>query len=344
MTRILSIDGGGFRGVIPAHILQALQREAGGAAFTSLFDVFAGTSTGAILCAGLTAPRERGSRSPRHDIGRILQIYREEGPVIFRKRSLHELNADLADLANVNLLELVTPGAGINDLRKLLNLVNRLRQPLHDLDVLQARLAVHFDGLRMGDALRRLMLATYDLNSRSLRVIDSNLDPNRAMARMVSASAAAPGFFAPVAVGDDMLLTDGGMGLANPALYAVARLVGEGVALQDITVVSLGTGTAAHGAGTRDWARWERMGPMHWLLSQEYLNTLWDGSGELVDQTLSALLGPRYHRLQVPMDPAMIRLDDGSGDYYRALVGVAEGWISEKRAQVQAAARAVSRR
>jgi len=344
MTRILSIDGGGFRGVIPAHILQALQREAGGAACTSLFDVFAGTSTGAILCAGLTAPGGRGTRSPRYDIARILQIYREEGPVIFRKRSLHELNEDLADLAGVNLLELVTPGNGINDLRKLLNLINRLRQPLHDLDVLQERLAVYFDGLRMSDALCRLMLATYDLNSRQLRVIDSNLHPNRSMSRMVSASAAAPGFFAPVAVGNEMLLTDGGMGLSNPALFAVAQLVGEGVALQDITVVSLGTGTAAAGMDTREWAKWERMGPLHWLLSQEYLTTLWDGSGELVDHTLSALLGPRYHRLQVEMDPAMIRLDDGSGDYYRALVGVADGWVNDKRAKVQAAARAVSRR
>ncbi|MGE0332950.1 MAG: patatin-like phospholipase family protein [Ramlibacter sp.] len=343
MTRILSIDGGGFRGVIPAHILQALQREAGGTAFTSLFDVFAGTSTGAILCAGLTAPRERGSRAPRHDIARILDIYRQEGPVIFRKKSLHELNADLADLASVNLLELVTPGAGVNDLRKLLNLVNRLRQPLHDLDVLMDRLEVHFSGLRMGDALRRLMLATYDLNSRQLRVIDSSLDPNRSMPRMVGASAAAPGFFAPAAIGNDMLLTDGGMGLSNPALYAVARLVGEGVALQDITVVSLGTGAAAPATGTRDWNKWERMGPLHWLLSQEYLTTLWDGSGELVDYTLSALLGPRYHRLQVDMDSAMIRLDDGSGDYYRTLVGVADAWITARRASIQAAARAVRR-
>jgi len=343
MTRILSIDGGGFRGVIPARVLQDFQREAGGAGFTELFDVFVGTSTGAILSAGLTAPRASGSRTPKYDIATILRIYREEGPVIFKKKGLHELTRDLDDLGSINLAELVNPLAGPADLKKALNLLVRLRQPLHDIAVLQDRLEQRFGGLQLSDALRRLMLTTYDLNSRGLRVFDSTLDPRRSMARMVCASAAAPSFFAPVAVGNEFLLTDGGMGLVNPALYAVTRLVGEGVALKDITVVSLGTGRAAPGAGARTWKEWGKMGPLQWLMRQELLNTVFDGGSELVDFSLAAMLGPRYHRIQVPMDPAAIHLDNGSEAYYRTLIGAAEDWLRDNRPMLQGAVRSVRR-
>jgi uncharacterized protein len=55
MTRILSIDGGGIRGIIPAMVLAWLERHTGKPA-ASLFDLIAGTSTGGIL-----APDPTGS-------------------------------------------------------------------------------------------------------------------------------------------------------------------------------------------------------------------------------------------------------------------------------------------
>jgi len=51
--RILAIDGGGIRGVIPAYILQQLENHVG-AAYKS-FDIIAGTSTGGIIVLGLTS-------------------------------------------------------------------------------------------------------------------------------------------------------------------------------------------------------------------------------------------------------------------------------------------------
>ena len=52
---ILSIDGGGIRGIIPARILELIEAKTG-RPIASLFDMVAGTSTGGILALGLTKP------------------------------------------------------------------------------------------------------------------------------------------------------------------------------------------------------------------------------------------------------------------------------------------------
>ncbi|RWW50841.1 hypothetical protein BHE74_00042863 [Ensete ventricosum] len=60
LITILSIDGGGIRGVIPATILSFLESElqVRGASRTNYFDVIAGTSTGGLVTAMLAAPDE----------------------------------------------------------------------------------------------------------------------------------------------------------------------------------------------------------------------------------------------------------------------------------------------
>ncbi|HHH81865.1 MAG TPA: patatin, partial [Chloroflexi bacterium] len=52
MRTILSIDGGGIRGIIPLACLVELERQLGKPS-PELFDMVAGTSTGAIIAAGI---------------------------------------------------------------------------------------------------------------------------------------------------------------------------------------------------------------------------------------------------------------------------------------------------
>ena len=54
--RMLSIDGGGIRGLIPALVLEELERRLERPLY-SVFDVIAGTSTGGIITLGLTTAR-----------------------------------------------------------------------------------------------------------------------------------------------------------------------------------------------------------------------------------------------------------------------------------------------
>src|SRR6476469_7692332 len=75
--KILAIDGGGIRGIIPALVLTELEKRAG-RPVADLFDLVAGTSTGGILACALTRPEARPASE-------LVDIYRKEGPHIFSR-------------------------------------------------------------------------------------------------------------------------------------------------------------------------------------------------------------------------------------------------------------------
>ena len=73
--RILTIDGGGLRGVFAASIIEQMELVTGKSA-RDLFDCFYGTSTGAILAAGLAI----GMRAAE-----LKNFYLEKGATVFQK-------------------------------------------------------------------------------------------------------------------------------------------------------------------------------------------------------------------------------------------------------------------
>lgn len=345
--RILSIDGGGFRGVIPAKIIMEFERISG-KPMKDMFDVFIGTSTGAILATSLVAPTTPGQQTNRFNLAQTLISYKENGPKIFKKKSLHELEDQLSRISTLDALFAGTLGLPAfaathpKDGAALINVLNRLRKPLHDIDVLLEILQSQLGDLRMGDALKRLMVTAYDLNSRTLQVFDSN-HTNRLMYKTAAASASAPTFFAPLHLplegGAEIVLTDGGVGLPNPALYAVTKLISENVPLSAIRVVSIGTGQAAGGEYDPKIEKW---GPLQWLMSGGIMKVFMDGMLESTNIHLKALLGDRYHRLQVEMDTDTIHLDDGSSIYFESLFGKARDWIIHNNSTLNAAVNAVN--
>src|SRR5947208_3607579 len=86
--RVLSIDGGGIRGVIPATVLTEIERRTGKPISRS-FDLIAGTSTGGILALALTAPNAEGG--PRYTAREAAMIYEKEGGRIFTHSVWHKL-------------------------------------------------------------------------------------------------------------------------------------------------------------------------------------------------------------------------------------------------------------
>src|SRR4051812_14409942 len=81
--RILSIDGGGIRGLIPALILNEIERLTA-KPVSSLFDLIAGTSTGGILALALCVPNRNGD-GPAHSASDVAQFYENDGPMIFSR-------------------------------------------------------------------------------------------------------------------------------------------------------------------------------------------------------------------------------------------------------------------
>src|SRR5450432_4171345 len=86
--RILSIDGGGIRGIIPARILAHIE-ELTNRPIASLFDLVAGTSTGGILALGLTIPKFPGR--PLYAAQEFVAMFEREGPRIFSRSVVRTL-------------------------------------------------------------------------------------------------------------------------------------------------------------------------------------------------------------------------------------------------------------
>src|SRR3954470_3840053 len=159
--RILAIDGGGIRGLIPALVLAEIEQRTG-RGIATLVDLIAGTSTGAILACALAKP----SPLPAAEIA---DIYVEEGPKIF-DRSLVKTITSL--------------GGNIDERYDDKGLVSALERFLGD--------------ARLGDAVVPTFVTAYDTESRTALLLRSARDGDIGMVQAAHASSAAPTYFEPV--------------------------------------------------------------------------------------------------------------------------------------------------
>lgn len=301
--RVLCIDGGGIRGIVPAIVLADLERRAQ-RPVAELFDLIAGTSTGGLIALTLTMP---DVAAPRWRAEQLVELYRTEGPRIFRRP----------------FTRLLTSLGGLLDERYS----NR---------ELEGVLARYLGPARLSNALTDVLIPTYDLQMREPFVFSSRAardDPalDAPCSRVALAACAAPTYFEPVEVLERPLI-DGALVAANPAAaaYAEARRLRPDV---EPVVLSIGTGSLrkpidpaeARGWGELSWAR-----PM--------LDIVLDGQSAMVDDELDALLGPRHHRLQVDLPPASDALDDASPANLAALSERAQALIAEHAAELDALA------
>ena len=97
LTRILSIDGGGIRGIIPGQILVALEEKLRkkvkdpDARIADYFDLIAGTSTGGILACAHLCPDPKKPSRPKFDAQQVVGLYLERGDEIFSIPTFHKL-------------------------------------------------------------------------------------------------------------------------------------------------------------------------------------------------------------------------------------------------------------
>src|SRR5690606_34814637 len=106
--RVLSIDGGGVRGIIPAVVLreiEAITKQP----IASTFDMVVGTSTAGIIALALPSPAQDGK--PLKTAAEVVEMYIEESVNIFRASFAHSLQ---------NLWGLIGPKYEIDGLASLL--------------------------------------------------------------------------------------------------------------------------------------------------------------------------------------------------------------------------------
>jgi predicted acylesterase/phospholipase RssA len=322
--RILSIDGGGIRGLIPAIWLAQLEddlREEG-VSLSSCFDLICGTSTGSIIAASIATGIS---------MHQIISIFDDDGPRIFKRTKP------------------ILP-----------RFIKHMHQAKYDPSGLRAALQKELVNSQMHDASTNLCITTYDIENRKTLLIRSYDKSTKDVHiwEACLASSAAPTYFPParIQIGKSRhILIDGGVVANNPSSLAIA----EAIAIKrkksltddlDIQLISMGTGSstrnlAPRGRGPKGWYDW----------AEPILDVMFDGSSSIADHISRQILEPRkYVRLQFEMiqgsgsddldnvadynleslkAAARSYMDNAGGDSYRAAFDL----LSKKRTQPKSA-------
>jgi patatin-like phospholipase/acyl hydrolase len=277
--RIVSIDGGGIRGLITTILLQRIVETPGLEHFLKSIDLIAGTSTGGLLALGI---------ADGLDLAQIRDLYVKKGPKIFDDSWLD----DLVDLGKLR-------GADYN--------IKPLRKELKKL----------FGDANLGQLAKHVLITAFDLDNEDPnpekrtwkpKLFHNFSGPNSDRASSAVDvglyTSAAPTYFPSV---DGYI--DGGVFAINPAMCALAQTqdirYSPTPQISDVFLLSLGTGTSLQyiSGMSHDW------GYMQWI--KPLINLMFDGTAGIADYQSSQILRNRYHRL-APVFPVgvTIPMDD----------------------------------
>jgi patatin-like phospholipase/acyl hydrolase len=332
-VKVLSIDGGGIRGIIPAVVLAAIEQQTGRPA-CELFDLIAGTSTGGIIALGVTVPDPGRSGSPRWSAQDLVGMYEEEGPKIFHR----------------SLLRTVETADGL------------LCGAKYSASGLEKALAQYMGDARLPQALTDVLITSYDIQrhqpfffksfaprAHSNRLTregvprETNLPPQPAdypMKIVARATSAAPTYFPPADVyatppppsgPPDHVLVDGGTFANNPAMCAYAEALRNHPGAEPL-IVSLGTGRLTESVSYKQARKW---GLLQW--AHPLLDVMMDGASAAVDYQLDELLGAdkNHFRLQTVLEGVSGSLDDASPANIEGLRKLAEEFLARNAARVE---------
>lgn len=325
-VRVLSIDGGGVRGMIPAVVIAALERAAK-KPIADMFDLVAGTSTGGIIATGLTHPSKRLSGED------VIAFYRDHASQIFFRgwgRALTSLFS-LAD-------EKYPAGP-----------LNRILQDHFGRQTWLSEVAGN------GANGPELLITAYDIHDRTPSLFKSwrargqrwdcdaetenAADKDFRLWEVARATSAAPTYFEPVRVearsGKIRALIDGGVYANNPAMeaYVAARRIFPQE--NDIVLVSLGTGEDRH---PLDLAKAKHWGLIEW--ARPLFKVLLGGLSDSVDYQLRELLPAGYTRITKNFDGGVEHkslqvIDDASADNIARLQNFADRIVSDYAAEIE---------
>lgn len=315
--RVLAIDGGGIRGILPAMVLADLERRTN-RPIIDLFDLIVGTSTGGLVALALSCPDGEGK--PRHTARDIVRLYDVEGKRVFSRSVWHKIRSVGA------LAEGKYPSAGIEG-------------------VLQD----YFGECRLKDALADVVVPAYEIERRIpffFKTANAKLKSyyDYPMKKVIRAATAAPTYFEPMQVqidgpNDYYALVDGALFAYNPGMCAYVEALNRFPDHDGVIMVSLGTGKLTRRLPydeVKDWgaARW----------AQPAFALMCDGICDVVDHQLQQLLpetedGSRqYYRFQARLDVGNDDMDDASNTNIRVLKLLAEDMLQANRAVLRSLA------
>lgn len=296
--RILAIDGGGIRGVIPATILAQLETALGGP-LARHFHMLAGTSTGGILAAGLALELPAA---------KLVDFYMKDGPGIFSSAFYATLEGPKypPDILEASL-KMAFGDAQLSDL------THDLICPAYDLEARQGMLFKSWQALGFENPTP----ASSDFLLR----------------QVARATSAAPTYFSPAraasAGGKTYTLIDGGMFGNNPAAIALVAAKRLMPLAKRYLVVSIGTGENLQPIKYQDAVGWGIVG---W--GAKVIDIIFDAMGSTVEYELNQMAEVSQLRLQSSLKGANDALDDASPLNLKNLTACAARTLAERAADL----------
>ncbi|MFW6027159.1 MAG: CBASS cGAMP-activated phospholipase [Candidatus Woesearchaeota archaeon] len=206
--KILSIDGGGARGIFPTHILKRIYEEYEIEDFCKEFDLIVGTSTGSIIAAGLAIGKP---------IEKIYKLYLEEAEKIFSEKNGF------------------CKGYALKSRYKKDNLVGLLKKVFKDKKIKDSKTRLMIPATDLTNGNIYIHKSNYDK--------EFVRDKETLLYKAVLSSCSAPIYFKPEKIKERYLLADGGLWANNPALLAYTEAISRlEINHKNIHILSLGTG------------------------------------------------------------------------------------------------------
>ena len=328
--RILSIDGGGIKGIIPATIVSHLEKmyqEIVGdpsLKIANIFDVIAGTSTGGILTALYLFPDKTGK--PKFHAKEAIDIYKENGRKIF----------------NVSLFQKIKTLNGITDQRYF-------EKPFEEI------LSKYLGDKELKDIQKIGLFCSYEINRRNPFIFNTIMakkqEKNNFYLRdVVRATTAAPSYFSPANItsfsGEQHCMIDGFVSATNPALLAYAecrdidfsKLLNDDEkpvfpTAKDMIIVSIGTGIEKT---SYSCTQMQNKGMLHWI--KPIIDFYMSGTTEITHLQLSKIFSfirpvseNTYFRLEPSRAGASAEMDDASEKNIEALVKAGERYVYQNK-------------
>ncbi len=292
---ILSVDGGGIRGIIPAIILAEIEKRTR-KRVAEIFDLIAGTSTGGIVVAGLGKKDEQGN--PQYSANDLVELYQEYGAYIFKSSFFR---------------------------RSILSWINCAQYPHKNIEFI---LDKYFGDDTLQNTLSNVLLTSYDIhNNRPFFFKSWREDRNFIRLKdALRATTAAPTYFIPKHLKIDQIdrvLVDGGGFANNPAACAYAsskRLFPN----DDIILLSIGTGRT-----DRSITNSRRFGKIGWI--KPLLNVMFASSLDAVNYQLDQVIADKYIRIQSQLKIASPDMDNITSKNIKSLQQEAKAMIEDNQ-------------
>ena len=325
---ILSLDGGGMRGIIPAYILSRMEKDLKESfgdprPLYSHFDLIAGTSTGSLIALALSLPAENTSFSKKDSTYSVYEKFITSG---FFKKEESIFKGEIEELTSADeILEIyLTQGSEIfKTPHNLMNIFGPIFNDRYDGKAFDSFLYKTFGDTPLSDCKVPTIAVAFNTNT-SMPFIFSSSNSHGFLAREAArASSAAPTYFPAATMIDrstseSLVLIDGGIAANNPTLLAYKEARELYPNADVFKVLSISTDAPKHSQEVQN----ATSGAVGW--ASPVFKAYGEAQGAITDLISSSIKDMEYTRVWAPVLERKIKLDDYSKTSIDTLIDAAE--------------------